>query len=289
MVAPQYKILVAADTHPGMVRTQNEDSVLTYLRPPGSSDACALLIVADGMGGHMAGEVASQLAVDTIFNDLKPFLESTGNHVTKPLPSDFDTDETRPIKPVPNDQASSGSSSQLEQRLESAVHKANTAIHRYSTEHLEDARNLGCTLTAALIQDDVAAIAHVGDSRAYHLSNGAFWQITNDHSYVGELVRSGHIQPEEVFTHPQRNVVTRALGVMPQVEVEMWTELLEPGDRLMLCSDGLWEMIPDSEQIAALLDNTHSLEASVESLIRMANQGGGQDNIGVVAGELVKI
>ena len=187
-----------------------------------------------------------------------------------------------------NNRTPSVSNNQLEQRLESAVHKANTAIHRYSTEHLEDARNLGCTLTAALIQGDVAAIAHVGDSRAYHLSNGEFWQITNDHSYVGELVRSGHIQPEEIFTHPQRNVVTRALGVMPQVEVEMWTESLEPGDRLLLCSDGLWEMIPDQMLLAELLDNANSLETSVQSLIDMANQGGGQDNIGIAVGELVK-
>jgi serine/threonine protein phosphatase PrpC len=175
----------------------------------------------------------------------------------------------------------------LEKRLEMAIEEANKVIYNYAQENPIDAGNLGCTVTCAIIYGDVAIIANVGDSRTYLFREGKLNQITDDHSYVGQLVREGLLEPEEIFEHEQRNVITRALGNRPAVHVDLASWSLEIGDRLMLCSDGVWEMIRDPEEMAKMLQS-EMLETAVEKLIDTANAHGGADNIGVVVAELLQ-
>jgi PPM family protein phosphatase len=255
-------IETAAGIDLGRVRDLNEDLVLTAVGPGGN-----LLAVADGMGGHQAGEVASRLALDSLQETLRAFINQT--------------DETTPEAiPAPDD-TSPGITNQLEKALLAAAAVANTVIFNYAQNNQEEAGNMGCTLTAALIRDDLAVIANVGDSRAYLLRDGQLTQLTEDHSYVGELVRAGQLSPQEVYDHPQRNVITRALGSHQSVTVDTWTHVLQPGDQLLLCSDGLWEMLRDPDEIARILREAADLETAVANLIEAANNWGGVDNIGL--------
>jgi protein phosphatase len=173
----------------------------------------------------------------------------------------------------------------LERRLRQAVEEANRVIYDYSQVHKDDAGNLGCTVTCVLVIGSKAVIANVGDSRTYLYRHEELSQITDDHSYVWQLVKEGFLQIEEIYDHPQRNVITRALGNQEEIIVDTWTYYLENGDRLLLCSDGVWEMIQDPDEIAAALDN-EQLEAAVDQLIQAANAYGGLDNIGAVIAEI---
>ncbi|MEA2160589.1 MAG: family protein phosphatase, partial [Solirubrobacteraceae bacterium] len=232
------KMLRAAETvrrtDTGRQRRGNEDSSLA--RPP-------VFVVADGMGGAQAGEVASQIAVEAFEHGLP----STGTP---------------------------------EQRLAEIVQQANRRIHDVSRVEQERA-GMGTTLTAAFLDDRQVAIAHVGDSRAYLFRDGALKRLTRDHSLVGELVRQGKLTEEQAEEHPQRSIITRALGPEPTVEVDTWTYPANAGDVLMLCSDGLTSMIPE-ELIAETLANATSLEDAADELIAQANEAGGRDNITVV-------
>lgn len=261
----------ASGTHPGQIRAVNQDSVLAYVRSQDMGNAMGLFVVADGMGGHQAGEVASQLAVETIRENLSWMLEQDDSGTT--APGEGDENEG-------NSQATS-----LERRLQIAVMEANRAIFDYAKQNPLNAGNLGCTATCVMVYGRQAAIANVGDSRTYLLDKSGFQQITDDHSYVWQLAREGHLQYEEIFDHPQRNVITRALGNQPEVEVDSWSRELEIGDRLFLCSDGVWEMIRDPGEMAEMLKAEH-LETAVSRLIETANHYGGADNIGVVIAEL---
>jgi protein phosphatase len=272
MMTSRFSLEASAGTHPGQLREINQDNVLAFVRSAKLGDAMGLLIVADGMGGHQAGEVASQLAVDTIQESLAWMLEEDDSESTDPLPT------------IANEELSDGSS-HLSRRLEIAVQEANKAIYEYALENPVEAGNLGCTLTCALIFKNVAVIGNVGDSRTYLLNDGELRQVTDDHSYVWQLASEGHIELKDIFDHPQRNVITRALGNAPEVEVDLWFCELDAGDRLLLCSDGVWEMIRDQDEIASLL-KTESLELAVDHLIEAANRYGGTDNIGVVVAEL---
>lgn len=272
MMTSRYSLKASAGTHPGQLREINQDKVLAFVRSAKLGDAMGLLIVADGMGGHQAGEIASQLAVDTIHETLVWMLEEDDSESTDPLPT------------ISNEELSDGHS-HLSRRLEIAVQEANKAIYEYALENPLEAGNLGCTLTCALIFKNMAVIGNVGDSRTYLLNEGELKQVTDDHSYVWQLVREGHIKLEDIFDHPQRNVITRALGNAPEVEVDLLYCELEVSDRLLLCSDGVWEMIRDQNEIASLL-KTESLEVAVDHLIEAANHYGGTDNIGVVVAEL---
>jgi PPM family protein phosphatase len=269
----QHPILkIAAGSHRGRVRELNEDAVLTLVQPPEKGPA-AFLAVADGMGGHQAGEVASRLALDTLRQIFSAYLNRTNGQETAPAP-------TSPNETVP------GATSFLEQKVRLAITEANHIIFNYAQQNPEEAGNLGCTITCALIQGDLAVIANVGDSRTYLLRDGQLHQITEDHSYVGQLARSGQIEVEEIFDHPQRNVVTRALGSQDYVEVDIWAYSLHVGDRLLLCSDGLWEMVREPDVIAQLLGGTEDLDSVILNLIDRANAEGGTDNIAVVVAEL---
>jgi serine/threonine protein phosphatase PrpC len=204
--------------------------------------AAPVFAVADGMGGARAGEVASRMAA-----------EAFGERREDGTP---------------------------EQQLEAVAKRANRAI--FDLAQRDDAhRGMGTTLTAAMVEDDCVSLAHVGDSRAYRLRDGGLRQLTHDHSLVAELERSGQLTPEAAENHPQRSIITRALGPEPDVEVDTHTHPARPGDVYLLCSDGLTGMISDDE-VTQLLTSSGSLEEAAESLVRAANQRGGKDNITVV-------
>lgn len=276
----QLVLKAVAGTDPGRARSINQDNVLAYVRPDDMGKPLGLLVVADGMGGHQAGEIASHLAVETIRHSLSWMLEQDDEDATKPMPiPNVDND------PEIREKNEAAYTAHLEKRLELAIEEANKVIYNYAQENPVEAGNLGCTVTCAIIYGHVAIIANVGDSRTYLFRGGQLQQITDDHSYVGQLVREGLLQPEQIFDHDQRNVITRALGNRPAVTADLWSWNLEIGDRLLLCSDGVWEMIRDPEEMAAML-RAEELETAVEKLIESANAYGGADNIGVVVAEL---
>ncbi len=219
----------------GRQRRANEDSF--FVRAP-------LFVVADGMGGAQAGEVASGLAAETFAAGLP--------------------DDGTP-----------------EQRLEARVRDANRRIHERSQE--DHALNgMGTTITAAYLDGDELALAHVGDSRAYLLRDGELTRLTRDHTLVEELVRRGELTEEEAAEHPQRSIITRALGPEPDVDIDLHTHLVRSDDVLLLCSDGLTSMIGEDEVGAILREGSGGLAGVGRALVDAANEAGGRDNITVV-------
>lgn len=228
-------ISVGAQSDVGRVREGNEDSYLVH-EP--------LFVVADGMGGHIAGDVASSTAVDVILSK------------------------------------SETASASDPQTLADLIRSANAAI--WDKAHNDpDLRGMGTTCTLVLLNENRAHIAHVGDSRAYLLRGGSLQQLTEDHTLVARMVKEGRLQPEEAEHHPQRSIITRALGVDSDVEVDLDLLELQPGDRLLLCSDGLSGMI-DGESIRSTLADNSDPQAAADELVRRANEAGGEDNITVV-------
>ncbi len=229
----------AAETDTGRVRDSNEDSLLA--KPP-------VFAIADGMGGHSFGEIASALALKSVARGL------------------------RRVRPGEEPAA-----------IERAIEDANREVFKEAFARA-GRTGMGTTLTCALVRADTIHIGHVGDSRAYLLSGDSLAQLTADHSLVAELVRSGQLSEEEARVHPKRNVITRALGTEPSVTADTSAHSVSPGDRLLLCTDGLTGMLPD-ETIARLLAAAEPAEAC-RSLISAANDAGGEDNITVVVVEI---
>jgi protein phosphatase len=227
-----------AKTDTGRQRRGNEDRV--FARPP-------VFVVADGMGGAQAGEVAARIAVET-FKDGLP------------------------------------GQGPVEERLASRAREANRRIFELATAD-HDRAGMGTTLTAAYLDGSELAIAHVGDSRAYLFRDGSLTRLTQDHSLVDELVRRGKLSEKEAAEHPQRSIITRALGPEPDVEVDTWTYPVRGGDVLLLCSDGLTSMISE-ERVAEILHDSRQLNDSAQALIDEANRAGGRDNITVVLARL---
>jgi serine/threonine protein phosphatase PrpC len=199
--------------------------------------------VADGMGGAKAGEVASAMATEVFEGEL-------------------DSDEPAEIQ------------------LSRILREANRRIYELAVAD-ESHRGMGTTLTAAKVTGEEVSLGHVGDSRAYRMRDGELEQLTRDHSLVAELERSGQITAEAAEHHPQRSIITRALGPEPDVEVDTYTLAGREGDLFLLCSDGLTSMISDQE-VGSILRSADSLDAAAEALVRAANQSGGKDNITVV-------
>ena len=199
--------------------------------------------VADGMGGARAGEVASAMAAEAF-------------------------------------EGAAESGEAAEAQLTRIVREANRRIYEIAVSD-ESRRGMGTTLTAAKIHGDDVSLGHVGDSRAYLLRDGELEQLTRDHSLVAELERSGQITPEAAEHHPQRSIITRALGPEPDVEVDTYTVPGHDGDVFLICSDGLTSMISD-EEVAAILRSADSLDDAADQLVRAANQSGGKDNITVI-------
>ena len=207
-----------------------------------------LFAVADGMGGAQAGEIASGLAA-SVLN------EAAGDE-------------------------------RGEERVAALIQEANRRVFQRSNEDASTS-GMGTTMTVALVDGDTIAFGHVGDSRAYRIRDGKLEQLTDDHSLVGELVRSGRLSEEEAESHPQRSVITRALGTEPDVDVDTFTVDGEPGDVYLICSDGLTDMVPPREVEALLAGRTGDLDAAARALVDAANAGGGEDNITVVLFQIV--
>ena len=231
-------MLRAADwiplSHTGLQRRENEDAA--FAQPP-------LFVVADGMGGAQAGEVASKIAVDA-------FAEG--------LPEDGSPEE----------------------RLAAVAMTANRRIYALSRSESERA-GMGTTLTAAYLGDHDLSIAHVGDSRAYLFRDGQLSRLTQDHSLMAELIKRGKLTEEEAADHPQRSIITRALGPEPEVAVDTWTYPVRDGDIILLCSDGLTSMITEA-QVTEVMRASEGLDRAAHGLIDEANRAGGRDNITVV-------
>lgn len=240
----KHKIRIAWKTDTGRVRQNNEDSLLV-------DEDLGVLIVADGMGGHQGGEVASAMAVDTILS----FLKESRTDVE--------------------------GADQVGETIVKAVQQAHEEICTRAADNPE-LNGMGTTVVLALCRDEDVHIAHVGDSRAYLIHGQEISQLTKDHSVVSEMLMSGQITPKEARRHPLRNVITRSLGspdsAGPDVQCHNW----EQGDYLLICSDGLTNMVKDPEIKKLVLKHASDVRAACEALVEEANANGGKDNITVI-------
>ena len=233
-----------AKTDIGSKRSMNQDYMYCNTEPVGSFQH--LLIVADGMGGHRAGDYASRLCVETMVQSLEKSAHKT------------------PVS-----------------LFEEAVTAANKAVFEESASHVEY-EGMGTTVVACTLEENTLYIANIGDSRLYLIRDG-IEQITDDHSLVEEMVKQGNITESEARIHPQKNIITRALGINEEVQADFFEIDVEQGDVIMLCSDGLSNMIED-EDMEYIVKNSDTLQTAAESLVARANENGGNDNItGVLA------
>lgn len=320
------RLMAAGRTDVGLQREQNEDAFFEKVID-GDHPASGIFIVSDGMGGYHAGEIASQLAVETIRDELMAIFSSPSDQTTvklnkgrtrknskgkrdaaktRPLADEASADEASADEAAaaietPSAEVSENGSSGNEgddslatrhllesvalehfaDKLRTAVEHSSQAIEDYGVEHRE-ARGMGATATAALVMDGQAFVANVGDSRTYLIRDGKIERITRDHSLVERLVEAGQIEPDDVYDHPSRNLIYRSLGAgHAAVEVDIFVERLRPGDALLLCCDGLWEMIRDP-QIQQIINEHEDVEKACDTLISVANTNGGEDNITAV-------
>jgi protein phosphatase len=247
------KVVCEARSDVGRKRKGNEDAL--FLNPEQH-----LYVVADGMGGHAAGEVASRVAVDAI----NEFVTLTGGNEEITWP--FGLDE---------------SISYEGNRLKTAIRHANRRVLEATRESAEY-EGMATTVAAVLVDGDTAHLAHVGDSRIYLWSGGEISQLTDDHSWVNEQIQSGVISAEQARSHPLRNVVTRALGGRSDLLVDVQQRRMLAGDVLLLCSDGLTTMIGDDDIARILAEATGDVARAATALVDEANERGGEDNITVV-------
>jgi serine/threonine protein phosphatase PrpC len=251
------KMLFVGETDTGKVREHNEDTI--------AFDAeIGLLVLADGMGGYNAGEVASGIAVKTIVNLVRESVEREDLGGSDPL-------------------------SQLSRRsivLRDAIQRANKIIFQ-TAKTQPQCEGMGTTVVGALFHDNRVTIAHVGDSRLYRLRGGRFEQLTLDHSLLQELVDRGFYSPEEAQRAANKNYVTRALGVEANVEVGLREDTVEKGDHYVLCSDGLSDMVEDSDIHLTINTFGDNLDSVAKQLIQLANDNGGRDNISVLLAQIL--
>lgn len=248
------KLSSAVATHAGLRRADNEDAFCA--RPD-----LGLYVVADGMGGHAAGEVASQLAVEVI----QAFVAESGGV------------DAQGSWPLPYNQALSVDGNRLSMAFRLAHRRIGSAIAAD-----EGLRGMATTAAAVLMGAGAVAVAHLGDSRVYLWREGVLQPLTQDHSWVGEQVRAGMMSNADAQRHPWRNVVTRAIGGAADPDVEVAQVTIAAGDRLILCSDGLSSVVPDG-RIETVLDERRSLQETCDALVNAANEAGGPDNITVLA------
>jgi serine/threonine protein phosphatase PrpC len=237
-------------TDVGLKRNSNQDFVYASDQKVGRLPS--LLIVADGMGGHAAGDLASRVCVETMVSSI----EGSGQTETIPI-------------------------------LAEAVQKANRAVLKKAAEKPVYA-GMGTTIVAAVIDGNTLYVANVGDSRLYLIDDDRIDQITLDHSLVAEMVRSGRISPEQMRNHPEKNIITRAVGGEENVKADFFDVGLHKGDVVLLCSDGLTNMVED-EQIFRIIRREKTLRDAGQKLISAANSAGGRDNISVVLARLTDL
>ena len=248
----QYKLEVANVSDVGCKRPHNEDSTAT-------NEALGVLVLADGMGGYKAGEVASAIAVTGVYNDIESGLEDS--------------------RPAGMDQASGLDKHSV--LIRNAVSRANSTIYN-TAQADEQCKGMGTTVVTAITYEDKISIAHVGDSRLYRLRDNDFKQITKDHSLVQELIDRGLFSPEEAEQNAPKNLVTRALGIGAKVEIDVIEDELAIGDIYLLCSDGLTDMVKDEEIHLTLGKYSGNLAQAADKLVEIANKYGGKDNISVI-------
>ena len=237
---------ICAQTDQGLIRKNNEDAVAFDLQT-------GLCLLADGMGGYNAGEIASGMAVTFINQELGSWLLQAGNRA---------------------------SARELRRTLETCVHNVNHSIFSAACSN-PDYEGMGTTLVAGVFVEGRLVLGHVGDSRCYRLRGPAFQQITKDHSLLQEQIDAGLVTPEQALTSPHKNLITRALGVEDSVLVDINEHRVELGDVYLMCSDGLSDMVPDGA-LAAILHASGTLQQKALKLVRAANKGGGRDNISVL-------
>ena len=243
---------IATCTDPGMVRSHNEDSI--------AADAQhGLVVLADGMGGYNAGEVASGMATTVIVTEMRQILQNA-----KPYDTDKESAEAVASKIV------------REQVL-----KANSSIYQAAQSQPQYA-GMGTTLVVCLYYDNRMLVAHLGDSRLYMLRDGKFSQVTRDHSLLQEQIDSGIITPEQAKKAQHKNLVTKALGIDPTVEPEIHEYPTKVGDIYLLCSDGLCDMVEDEDIGMTLQTLGGNLKLAAQQLVQMANDNGGRDNVSVI-------
>lgn len=249
------RFTVGQSTHTGQVRTNNQDSIATFVTSSESAEVLphvGVFVVADGMGGHHNGELASAVASRTV---MRHILE----HVMISILNKEENSDERPT---------------ISDILREGVQEANRQVSSQVPEG-------GTTITAAVLMGDLAYIAHVGDSRAYVINSETIEHITRDHSLVQRLIELEQLTPEEARDHHQKNVLYRALGQNDNIDVDIITRRLGAGVRLLLCSDGLWNLLPD-EDIRHVVSASPNPQLACETLVKLANDRGGHDNISVV-------
>ncbi|NUQ34437.1 MAG: Stp1/IreP family PP2C-type Ser/Thr phosphatase [Planctomycetaceae bacterium] len=237
------QIYIAGKSDVGLQRANNEDALAIL-------DGGNVCVVADGMGGHLGGEVASSMVTDAIRVE---FLNSAGT-ITDPK--------------------------EIARRLVSVIEEANAEIHARGNRDAK-LRNMGTTVVAAVFQGSSIIYASVGDSRIYRLRNGKLEQLTEDHSWVGELRKRNLISNEDARNHPLRNIITRALGMEKDVDVDCTIAQTQPGDLYLFCSDGLTDLVNEQEMQETLAGCGGDIDAAIDNLIEAANDYGGIDNITV--------
>jgi serine/threonine protein phosphatase PrpC len=251
------RLIVGQRSDVGQVRENNQDSMFTMVSSMSTTDEkpdFGLFIVADGMGGHEDGEKASGMTVQVVAREV------TNNILLSLLYNEAGGDAERPT---------------IAEVLREAVQKANEVV---STEVPDG----GTTVTAAAVMGTLAYIAHVGDSRAYLITASGIDKLTRDHSLVERLIELDHITPEEATDHPQTNVLYRAIGQSETLEVDAITRQVPPGSYLLLCSDGLWNLVNKDELMDIVLKSEGDTQSACEKLVALANERGGRDNITVV-------
>ena len=247
---------IVSHTDPGMVRSHNEDSVASIAEK-------GLVVLADGMGGYNAGEVASGMATTVLTTELRQLLEEHAPHEVDPQ-----------------------SGKRVAQKmLQEQVAKANTSIYQAAQSQPQYA-GMGTTLVVALFYDNKMMVAHIGDSRLYRMRGDEFSQVTKDHSLLQEQIDAGMLTKEQAKHSSNKNLVTRALGIDPAVETEIHEYDTLPGDIYLLCSDGLSDMVSDDDIGMALQALGANLELAAQQLVQMANDNGGRDNVSAI---LIKI
>ena len=232
-------------TDQGRVRQNNEDNGGTFV----NRDGHRLAIVADGMGGHRAGDVASKMTVTYLQEKWEQTIGLT-------------------------------TADQAEEWLKANIIEVNRLLYEHARSN-EECEGMGTTIEAVIATDNFTSIAHVGDSRCYILNDTGFQQLTEDHTWVNELVRTGQISKEDAEHHPRKNWILRALGTEQDVKIDIKTIMFEEGDYLLICSDGLSNKVSDTEMVQ-ILQNETTLEQKAQSLIIMANDNGGEDNITLI-------
>ena len=256
------RLRAAGQTDIGKQSDHNEDAIAYELAEQATA---ALLVLADGMGGHLAGEVASQIVIETVSKAMRTWLDQEAIETSEKV------------------------AKEIEDAMYTAVQQANQTVYNYAQKNLGSGANMGSTVVCTLVHQNKAYVANVGDSRAYLYRQGRMYRISEDHSLVERFVQEGIISDNARYDHPSRNVVTRAIGPRPNVAIDVFACDLEIGDYLLLCSDGLWEMLRGDEVIMRHLQSRNTLTEISQSLIHAANEAGGEDNISIILAECLPI